>query len=66
MTAQMHNFMLILSATMHRGENVKPMQLEEPVDWAYLSMQARRQNLLPIFVDIAQQYESYCTYPGFV
>ena len=65
MTAQMHNFMLILNTAMHHGENVKPMQLEEPVDWAYLSMQARRQNLLPIFVDIAQQYESYCTYPGF-
>lgn len=65
MTAQMHNFMLILNTAMHHGEPVKPLRLEEPVDWAYLSMQARRQNLLPIFVDIAQQYESYCTHPIF-
>lgn len=65
MTAQMHNFWLILNTAMHQGEYAKQVQLEEPVDWAYLSMQARKQNLLPIFVDIAQQYESYRVSPGF-
>lgn len=65
MAAQMHNFWVILNTAMHHGEHVKPLQLEEPVDWAYLSMQARRQNLLPLFVDIAQQYESYRMYAGF-
>ena len=65
MTAQMHNFLLILNAAMHPSEIAEPTQLEKPVDWAYLSMQARKQNLLPIFVDIAQQHESYRTYSDF-
>lgn len=65
MTVQMQNFMLILNTAMHHGENGKPMQPEEPVDWAGLSMLARKQNLLPLFADIAQRYESYRVYPGF-
>ena len=65
MTAQMRNFWKILSAAMHQNEYIEPIQLEEPVDWVYMSLQARKQNLLPIFTDIAQQYEAYHLYSGF-
>ena len=66
MTAQMQNFWTILGAVMHQNTYAEMMQLEEPVDWAYMSRQARKQNLLPIFVELAQQYDSYCMYSGYI
>lgn len=66
MTANMHNFWKILSAAMQQNEYPEPVQLEEPADWAYMSRQARKQNLLPIFLEIAQQYDSCCMYSGFI
>lgn len=65
MTAQMRNFWMILNAAIHKDAALEPEKLKAPVDWAYMSLQARKQNLLPVFTDIAQQYEDYCLYPGF-
>ena len=41
------------------------ISLNEPVDWVYLSELARKQNLLPLFFEIANRFEDYVKSDGY-
>ena len=65
MNSQIYNFLAILNAAICKDICTKDVQLKSPIDWKYLSVQARRQNLLPIFVEGATKYNSYQEYAGY-
>ncbi|MBQ2022192.1 MAG: nucleotidyltransferase family protein, partial [Lachnospiraceae bacterium] len=41
------------------------LSLNEPVDWVYLSELARKQNLLPLFFEVANRCEDYVKSDGY-
>ena len=41
------------------------ISLNDPVDWAHLSELARKQNLLPLFFEIANRFEDYVKSDGY-
>lgn len=53
---QISNFLKILRRIF---DSQKELLLEEPVDWAFLSNTARKQNLLPLFFEVAVMLEGY-------
>lgn len=65
MNSQIHNFLVILNKALHQNICTKTIELQEPIDWEVMSMQARKQNLLPLFVEGAQEYAAYCAYSGY-
>lgn len=56
MNTQISNFLKILRIIF---DEKCEFLLNEPVDWAYLSELARKQNLLPLFLEVANRFENY-------
>ena len=65
MNSQIYNFLEILNAVIDVNGYENTVQIQEPMDWEYMSIQARKQNLLPIFVEGAERYDSYRNYSGY-
>ena len=56
MDTQISNFLKILRRIF---DSQKELLLDEPVDWAFLSNTARKQNLLPLFFEAAVTLDDY-------
>ena len=65
MNLQIYNFLAILNDVINTNSYEKNVQIKEPVDWEDMSALARKHNLLPIFVEGAEKYDSYRNYPGY-
>ena len=62
MDVQISNFLKILRMIFDEKNEISP---NEPVDWAHLSELARKQNLLPLFFEIANRFEGYVKSDGY-
>ena len=62
MDVQISNFLKILRMIF---DEKCEFSLNEPADWACLSELARKQNLLPLFFEIASRSEAYVTSDGY-
>ena len=56
MDTQISNFLKILRRIF---DSQKELLLDEPVDWAFMSNTARKQNLLPLFFEAAFMLDDY-------